>query len=209
MTAVLNYILGSRSPRRLELLKLLVPGEQIVVKPPLSPDEAEFAGLRDRTAIRVRLSEIVFAKLRDVESQLSAVEAQRSICLVADTIIVATRTDGTPTVLGKPPEDDWQPAMRHWLMTYYSNRTHEAWTGVCIWGQEGILLNEIVQSAVTFRAITPAEVEWYLSTGESRGKAGGYALQGLASVFVSRVEGSLSNVVGLPLEAVRKVIGGA
>lgn len=202
----MTYILGSRSPRRLELLKLLVPEERIVVKPPVSPDEADFAGLKDRRAIRTRLSEILFAKLRDVEQQLTAEEARSGICLVADTIIVATDDQGLPIVLGKPPGEDWQATMREWLTDYYSNRSHEAWTAVCVWSEQGVLLNEIVQSTVTFREITPAEVEWYLSTGESQGKAGGYALQGLASVFVSRVDGSLSNVVGLPLEAVRKVI---
>lgn len=202
----MTCILGSRSPRRLELLKLLVPEERIVVKPPMSPDEADFAGLKDRRAIRARLSEILVAKLRDVKQQLTAEEAQSDICLVADTVIVATDDQGTPIVLGKPPDEDWKVTMREWLTDYYSNRTHEAWTAVCVWGGQGVLLDEIVQSTVTFREITPADVEWYLSTGESRGKAGGYALQGLASVFVSRVEGSLSNVIGLPLEAVRKVI---
>ena len=59
-----------------------------------------------------------------------------------------------------------------------------------------------MKTAVTFRPIAPAEIDWYLSTEESLGKAGGYALQGLASLFVTRIEGSLSNVVGLPLEAV-------
>lgn len=204
--SAMTYVLGSRSPRRLELLTLLAPQERIVVKPPVSPDEADFDGLTDRTAIRVRLSEIVFAKLRDVEQQLTTAEVKSSICLVADTIIIATDPAGRPIVLGKPPDHAWQATMRDWLTTYYSNRTHEAWTAVCVWGEQGVLLNEIVQSAVTFREITPPEIEWYVSTGESQGKAGGYALQGLASVFVSRVEGSLSNVVGLPLEAVRKVI---
>lgn len=201
-----RYILGSRSPRRRELLKLLVPDDRIVAKPPLSPQEAGFAGLRDRAAITARLQEIVQEKRRDVESQLADKE-RSAIRIVADTIIVASTAEDVLTVLGQPPAENWQAAVREWFTNYYSGRTHEAWTGVCVWSDEGILVDEIVSTAVTFRTIAPAEIEWYLATGESRGKAGGYALQGLASLFVSRVEGSLSNVVGLPLEVLRLVIG--
>jgi septum formation protein len=204
-----RFVLGSRSPQRLELLKLLVPGERIVVVPPRSPDEADFAGLCDEAAIASQLSEIVAAKFRDVDAQLSADARRDAVAIVADTIIVATAADGIPVVLGQPPQPEWRPVVRQWFSEFYSGRTHQAWTGLRMWGEHGLLHEEIVKTAVTFRPIAPAEVEWYLSTEESPGKAGGYALQGVASLFVTRIDGSLSNVVGLPLEAVRRGLGTA
>jgi septum formation protein len=200
-------ILGSRSPRRKELLQLLIPDHRIVVRPPRSAVEAGFDGLADRGAIAARLNEIVDAKRHDVDAQFTAEERRTAIGLVADTIIVASEPDGTPIVLGQPPvRPDWRAVVRLWFERYYSGRTHEAWTGVCLWTATRLLASRIVKTSVTFRPIASDEIDWYLSTDEPRGKAGGYALQGLASVFVTRVEGSLTNVVGLPLEAVQPAL---
>ena len=201
-----TLILGSRSPRRRELLALLAASERIVVRPPRCADEAGFAGLANRAAISARLLDIVDAKRRDVVGQLTPAERTDSVGIVADTIIVAAESEGTPIVLGQPPETDWEKTVREWFQRYYADRTHEAWTGLCIWRGDRILAKEIVTTAVTFGPMSPEEIEWYLSTDESRGKAGGYALQGLASVFVRRIEGSWTNVVGLPLEAVRRAL---
>jgi septum formation protein len=66
---------------------------------------------------------------------------------------------------------------------------------------DGRRAERLVESKVTFRPDVEPWLNWYLLTGEPKGKAGGYALQGAASVFITKVEGSLSNVVGLPLEA--------
>lgn len=200
-----RYILGSRSPRRLELLTLLVPAERIDVLPPRSPDEAGFDGLGDEAAIAARLRDIVAAKQRDVDLHLSAEARRDAVAIVADTIIVAA-ADDVPIVLGQPPQPEWRSVVRQWFSEFFSDRTHQAWTGLRMWNERGLLHEEIVKTAVTFRPIAPAEIDWYLSTEESLGKAGGYALQGLASLFVTRIEGSLSNVVGLPLEAVRQGI---
>lgn len=183
---------------------MLVPAERINVAPPRSPDEAGFDGLGDEAAIADRLRDIVAAKQRDVDSQLSADARRDAVAIVADTIIVAAAADEVPVVLGQPPQPEWRPVVRRWFIEFYSGRTHQAWTGLRMWNERGLLHEETVKTAVTFRSIAPAEIEWYLSTEESPGKAGGYALQGLASLFVTRIEGSLSNVVGLPLEAVRR-----
>lgn len=202
-----TVILGSRSPRRHELLELLVPAERIVVKPPSLSDEAGFHGLTREDAIAERLLEIVEAKRQDVTQQLSDDEIENSVAIVADTIIVVAQPDGSPLVLGQPPEPDWQPAVREWFTRHYSGKTHAAWTGLCVWDRAGILIDEIVRTRVTFRKILPSEIDWYLTTAEPRGKAGGYALQGLANVFVEKIEGSLTNVVGMPLEVLRRVLG--
>lgn len=196
-----HYILGSRSPRRRELLQLLVPAERIVIKPPTSAAEAGFAGLTTQEDIATRLHEIVDAKRCDVDTQLTPEERQHGLAIVADTIIIVANANGVPMVLGQPPDENWQQHVHDWFAQFYSGRSHQAWTGICAWNDAGRIVDEIFQTTVTFRPIPREEIEWYVATGESRGKAGGYALQGLASVFVSDIHGSLSNVVGLPLEA--------
>jgi septum formation protein len=149
----------------------------------------------------------VQAKRRDVEQRLDSEQRATAIRLVTDTIIVAREADGRLTVLGQPPESpDWPATVRDWFQQYYSGRSHAVWTGVCLWNSDRVLADEIAATTVTFRPILADEIEWYLSTGESLGKAGSYALQGLASVFVEQVQGSLSNVIGLPLEVVQRVV---
>lgn len=201
-----QVILGSRSPRRLELLQLLVPRDRILVRPPRSPVEDDFDGLCDPETIAARLQKIVTTKYQDVKQQLTMHERQTALGIVADTIIVGQQPNGSLSVLGQPPLADAEATVRNWFSRYYSGKTHSAWTGVTLWSPSGILFTEIVKSEVTFREVHPQEIDWYLTTGESLGKAGGYALQGLASIFVSRVEGSLTNVVGLPLEILRPVL---
>jgi septum formation protein len=93
-----------------------------------------------------------------------------------------------------------------WFSRYYSGRMHAVWTGVSVWTKEGILLDQTVMTSVTFRTLTGGDIAWYISTAESLGKAGGYAVQGLASLFISEIHGSLSNVIGLPLEVLRPVL---
>ncbi len=199
-------VLGSRSPRRQELLQLLVPRDQIIIKPPRTSEEAGFENLSQPADIAQRLCDIVEAKRKDVHEQLTLEEKTNGVALVADTIIVALNAHGSYTVLGQPPEPDWRSSVRDWFLNYYSGRTHQAWTGLCLWNDAGILISTTVTTTVVFHEVSPAEIDWYLATEESRGKAGGYALQGLASVFIRRVEGSLSNVVGLPLEVLKQVL---
>src|SRR5205085_12507054 len=110
--------------------------------------------------------------------------------------------DGKPLVLGQPPADDsWSAVVAHWFREYYAGKTHQALTALCVQTTRGQAAERIVRTAVTFVADVERRLPWYLATGEPRGKAGGYALQGAGSAFISRVEGSLSNVIGLPLEA--------
>ena len=191
-----KLILGSRSPRRLELLSYLVPPAQIVVIPPRATDEAGFDGLHDRAAIEQRLREIARTKCNDVRAQLA--DGWLAL-LTADTVIVGAHDDGSLAVLGQPPGQDWQDTVREWFERYYLGRTHLALTSVCIAAPDGRTDECLVASEVRFRADAQPFLDWYLSTGEPQGKAGGYALQGAGSLFVEQVIGSISNVVGLPL----------
>ena len=202
MTAA-RVILGSRSPRRYELLSLLVSPESIDVWPPRSSDELGFEGLASWLEIAQRLQRIAREKNEDVIAQLPPSSGDVQLVLTADTIIVAQDADAHWRVLGQPPQDDsWRDIVAGWFRDLYAGRSHITATAVClIERRTGRRLERIVQSHVWFREDVEPLLDWYLATEEPLGKAGGYALQGLASIFVTRVEGSLSNVVGLPLEA--------
>lgn len=202
-----RYILASRSPRRLELLKLVVHPDLIEARPPESPDEAGFEDCRDLDSIRHRMSQIARLKAEQVRDRLneeegSLYERPRTLIISADTTVIAQNASGLPIVLGQPPEaDDWRETVRNWFLDYYAGKTHLASTSVYVTTPDGRSAERTVESRVTFRENVLPWLNWYLLTGEPRGKAGGYALQGAGSVFVDRVEGSMSNVVGLPLEA--------
>jgi septum formation protein len=199
-----RVVLASRSPRRLELLSLLVPQSRIVVRPPRSPEEPGFDGLSTQQAIESHLKDIARAKRQVVENEIAP---PWGAILAADTVIVGCGDDGTLTVLGQPPESaDWAAVVRGWFEQFYFGRTHLAMTAVSARGASGRISERLVTTRVTFSHERAGWLDWYLATGEPRGKAGGYALQGLASLFVERVEGSLSNVVGLPLAETREVL---
>jgi septum formation protein len=202
-----RLILGSRSPRRRELLELLIEPARIEVRPPSSSGELGFDGLRSWLEILQRLQQIARDKNDDVLAQL-APEQDTPLVLTADTVIVAEDHEARLHVLGQPPSNDsWREVVRDWFQRLYAGRGHIAATAVCLAAlpsQQRI--ERVVQSHVWFRDDVEPLLDWYLSTDEPRGKAGGYALQGLASVFVTRLEGSLSNVVGLPLEALIEML---
>jgi len=209
MSTATSFVLASRSPRRRELLGLLVPADRIVVVAPPDAAELGFDGLRGLAAIERRLAEIAGRKAADVAGQLALKNASssgREVIIAADTTIVAAADDGTRHVLGQPPEDDsWKNVVRQWFREYYAGRTHRALTALCVRGPRGEIVEQVVGTDVTFFADVESRLEWYIKTEEPRGKAGGYAIQGAGSVFISRVGGSLSNVVGLPLEALLDV----
>ena len=215
MAGALKLVLGSRSPRRLELLQLIVDPERIVVLPPRSTAEAGFDGLSTRAEIETRLLEIARTKCADVLEQIEDGTARIAAdevgaVVTADTVIVAADADGRPVVLGQPPADDrWRGTVRAWFQDYLLGRTHVATTGVCVRTPDGAAYERVVSTEVTFRAESDEWLEWYLATAEPRGKAGGYAIQGAGGLFVSCVEGSPSNVVGLPLHELLEMLGAA
>lgn len=194
-------VLGSRSPRRRDLLSQLVPQERIVVRPPSSSDEAGFNGLASWAEIETRLFEIVRVKNEDVRAHSDPAAA----VLSADTVIVG-EAEGELAVLGQPPADEsWREVVRDWFHRYLLGRPHFAVTGVCLSVGERNW-ECVVRTKVVFTLAEPAMVDWYLDTGEPVGKAGGYGLQGAGSVFVEMIDGSPSNVIGLPLRETRNML---
>jgi septum formation protein len=196
-------VLGSRSPRRRELLTLLLGADRVLVRPPRDPNEPAFEELADLQQIRQQLRDVAWAKNTDVVAQLQTDGTLPSVAgiLTADTVIVATTEQGTPIVLGQPPDSaDWQQTVREWFERYYFGRTHLALSAVCLSTPDGRRAELVVSTEVQFAADAQQWLEWYLSTGEPIGKAGGYGLQGAGSLFVESIVGSPSNVIGLPLK---------
>jgi predicted house-cleaning NTP pyrophosphatase (Maf/HAM1 superfamily) len=265
-----RLVLGSRSPRRLELLRQIWPAELIDVVPPTSSAEAQFDDLHDWPSIEGRLLEIATAKCDDVAAQVrnslrgtarsaddegkgpltpspspargeggviggepfspssspfapcgrgaggegSHDESTTPVVIAADTVVVVERAGGSLHVLGQPPADDsWPETVGRWFREDFAGKTHLAATAVCIERLDSTEAQtqtrravRVVTSRVTFIGNVDAWLDWYLATGEPRGKAGGYAIQGAGSIFISKVEGSLSNVVGLPLADVLEML---
>lgn len=192
-----KIVLGSRSPRRLELLSLIVPAEGIVVCPPRDAAEPGFDGLHTWLAIESQLSAIARAKSDDVIAQLAPGWAA---VVTADTVIVGISDDGLLHALAQPLADAaWRDTVREWFESYYIGRTHTAVTALRVVSPNGERQERTVNTDVTFLADSGRFLDWYLDTGEPCGKAGGYGLQGAGSLFVERIAGSPSNVVGLPL----------
>jgi septum formation protein len=128
--------------------------------------------------------------------------------IAADTVVIVDR-GGELHVLGQPPDDaSWQETVRRWFLEDFAGKTHLVATALVLEAVDtGNRMSRVVTSRVTFTEDVDRWLDWYLATDESRGKAGGYALQGAGSVFVSKVEGSLSNVVGLPLAELLELLG--
>ena len=122
--------------------------------------------------------------------------AAHVIVLGADTTVVL---DGE--ILGKPRDDEEAAAMLERL----SGRRHEVLTGISV-RHRGHEVGRVDSTAVWFSVLTKEDIAWYLASGEGRDKAGAYAIQGLASRFILRIEGSYANVVGLPIAIVAELL---
>jgi septum formation protein len=116
--------------------------------------------------------------------------------LAADTTVVVDHE-----ILAKPLDD--RDAER--MLRLLSGRAHEVLTGISLRGG-GRELGGVISTVVWFRVLSDADIAWYVESGEGRDKAGGYAIQGLASRFIPRIEGSYTNVVGLPIGAVDELL---
>ena len=104
-------------------------------------------------------------------------------------------------ILGKPNNDEQALSMLQRL----SGRQHQVLTAVAVAYNEQIIYRLCV-SQVTFSAMTAAEIDWYISTGEGQDKAGSYAVQGLAAMFIEDIQGSYSGIMGLPVRETRELL---
>jgi septum formation protein len=171
-----SLVLASASPRRRDLLSQL--GLQFTVA----------AADLDETPLSGEAADAYVLRLARAKAQAVATRFPGSWVLAADTTVAL----GTE-LLGKPSG----PAEAKEMLTQLSGRTHAVYTGVALAGraQEAT----VVRTGVTFRTLSGGEIGWYVSTGEPLDKAGAYAIQGKGGFLVAAVEGSPTNVIGLPL----------
>lgn len=180
----MELILASASPRRRELLGLLGLDFEIVPSGVAELTEGDPAVL------------VVENALRKARAVAEAAASAGTLVLGVDTDVVC---DGR--LLGKPADDGDATARLRAL----SGRTHEVLSGIALIAP-GRERSELVRTAVGFRELTDLEIESYVASGEWRDRAGGYAIQGLGSSLVERVDGDLSNVIGLPIPALGRMI---
>ena len=195
----MRIILASGSPRRAELLRAAGFDFETVVT---DVDESIRAGESPRSYVRRLAAEKSAAAMIDVARPFQGRDrgpespAPPVMVLGADTTVVID-----DEILGKPVDDADATAMLRRL----SGRRHEVMTGVSV-RQGASEVGRVEITGVHFAALTDADVAWYVASGEGRDKAGAYAIQGLASRFIPRIEGSYSNVVGLPVACVCELI---
>ena len=171
-----RLILASASPRRLTLLAQIgvTPDEVIAT----NIDETE---LPDETPRQLAL--------RLAQAKAEAVAVDDAIVLAADTVVAVGRR-----IL---PKGETEADTRKCLKLL-SGRGHRVFTGVAVrWN--GKTRTRLVETRVRFRVLSPADIDMYLASGEWEGKAGGYALQGMAGRFITHLVGSYTSVIGLPL----------
>lgn len=172
-----RLVLASASPRRLALLK------QIGV----TPDQV-IATEIDETPLKSEPPRLLAVRLACAKAE--AVQAPDAIVLAADTVVAVGRR-----VLPKAETE----AQARACLELLSGRTHRVYTGVAVKHVNGSVSSRLAETRVRFKQLTTDDVEAYVASGEWKGKAGGYAVQGLAGAFVIAIVGSYSSVVGLPL----------
>lgn len=185
----MTLILASHSPRRQELLKNA--GINFIAQP-AEVDEARHSGEMAEEYVR-RLA-------REKTLHVAQAAPPGTLVLGADTTVVAAGQ-----TLGKPR--DAEDARR--MLRLLSGATHRVITGICfVRAPEKIEALRHETTTVVFQALTEEEIEHYVASGEVLDKAGAYGIQGLASRFVTRIEGCFFNVVGLPISQVYEVLRG-
>ena len=196
----MRLILASASPRRAELLRAAGYEFDIVVG---DVDESVRDGEPPALYVRRLAADKSAAAIRRVVSAMRSSDGPAEgghsgelIVLGADTTVVV---DGE--ILAKPRDAADAAAM----MRRIAGRVHEVLTGVSL-RRGGFEVGRVETTRVHVAPLTDGDIAWYVATGEGRDKAGAYAIQGFASRFIPRIEGSYSNVVGLPVAAVRELL---
>jgi septum formation protein len=185
MSVFQKLVLASGSPRRYALLQQAgIEAGKLV---PANIDETPLRAEHPRSLAR-RLSQL---KAERAKAILKAEgELEDAYILAADTVVSVGRRILPKTEL----VDEASNALR-----LLSGRAHRVYTGLCLMTPAGKVRQRICETRVRFKRLSSEELESYLASGEWRGKAGGYAIQGLAGTFVVKLVGSYTNVVGLPL----------
>lgn len=189
-----KLILASGSPRRVDLLK------QAHIEParlmPMDLDETPKKAEHPRSLARRLSADKAKAAYQQVRKDVAW---NGSFILAADTVVAVGRR-----ILPKAELMQEASSALHLL----SGRSHWVFTGVCLITPDGKQRQKIVETKVRFKRLSGYDIECYLASGEWRGKAGAYAIQGIAGAFVQKMVGSYTNVVGLPLFETLQMLAG-
>ena len=178
-----ELILASASPRRRELLA------QIGVTPDrVAPADIDETPLKGELP-KAHAERLAREKAAKVAAECGADKA-RALILAADTVVACGKR-----IL--PKAEDEQTARD--CLALLSGRRHRVITGISLVRADGHQTTKSVTTTVSFKVLSPLEIDAYIASGEWHGKAGGYAIQGLAATYIKFISGSYSNVVGLPL----------
>ena len=181
-------VLASTSPRRRELLARIGLEPARIAAPEI-----------DETPLKGELPRDYVARLATGKA-LAVARAPEEVVLAGDTTVAVGRR-----ILEKPADE----ADLRRMLGLLSGRRHHVWSGICVIGTDGRTHTRVVDTIVAFKALSAAEIDRYVESGEGMGKAGGYAIQGRAETFVRFLSGSHSNVVGLPLFETRALLTSA
>ncbi|MCK9508606.1 MAG: Maf-like protein [Pigmentiphaga sp.] len=186
--------LASKSPRRREILTQLGIGHEVLTLPPeAGPDEPQLPG----ESAEIYVQRTARDKAQRAAAFLEQSPLTRRPILAADTTVILNGR-----VLGKPVDAQDARAMLHAL----SGGEHAVHTAVALISH-GQLHEDVSRTRVWFRPLSAQDIERYVASGEPFDKAGGYGIQGLASVFISRIDGSFSGVMGLPVFETARLLG--
>jgi len=183
-----SLVLASASPRRLDLLKQvgLIPTEIL----PADIDE---------TVCPRELPRALAARLADGKAAAVVAVRPDAFVLGADTVVAVGRR-----ILGKAAS----PAEAAKFLSLMSGRSHRVMSGICVVAPGGKRASRVVVTSVAFKRLTDGEIADYIAGDEWQGKAGAYAIQGMAARFVRDINGSYTNIVGLPVfETVQMLAG--
>ena len=176
---MLPLILASASPRRLRLLR------DLGIYPQVTPPRTEETVLAGEPPEQIVLR-LAGEKAREVAARCP----EPAWVLAADTLVATDRK-----VLGKPRDD----AAAREMLLQLRGRSHEVWTGICLITPQRTF-SQAERTEVRFRDFPDALLDWYVRCGEPRDKAGAYGIQGFGVLLADGLQGSWTNVVGLPLE---------
>lgn len=193
----MKYILASASPRRKEILSNL--GLDFTVLVADADETCDIDDPGERVEF-ISLKKCLAARDRLIAKGMDPADAE-TVIIASDTLVTL---DGE--FLGKPRDED--DAIR--MIDLLEGRTHTVASGIAVW-HKGRTVTAHELTGVSFAPMSPAEIRAYVATGESFGKAGGYAIQGHAARYVTGIHGDYFNVVGLPVrrlyETLRMVFG--
>ena len=184
-----ELFLASASARRLQLLAQIGITPQRVAASEI--DEGVLSGEKPRTYAQ---------RLAREKARAAAAVADGGLVLAADTVVACGRR-----ILAKANSE--AEARSH--LALLSGRQHQVITAVALVDAGGVLRTKTSLSRVRFKRLSSSEIDRYIESGEWRGKAGGYAIQGLAGAFVQQLSGSYSGIVGLPLHETASLLGAA